>query len=513
MKVLTGRIIHEIDRLPNKYVYGRVKSVVGMMVEVEGVEGELSIGDRCVLLGNTDRKVTCEVVGFRNERALLMPFGTLDGIGLGTRAEVSVSDPLIYPDMTWMGRVVNAFGEPVDGKGPLIKGKDAYRVHSKPPHAHERQRVGGKIDLGIRALNTFLTCCRGQRMGIFSGSGVGKSTVMSMMARHTDAEVSVIGLIGERGREAREFIEDDLGEKGMSRSVVIVATSDEPPLVRRQAAYLQMAIAEYFRDQNKDVLCLMDSVTRFAMAQREISLSAGEPPASKGYTPSVFAELPRLLERAGPGVRGKGSITGLFTVLVEGDDHNEPVADAVRGILDGHIVLDRAIAERGRYPAINILKSVSRTMPDCNTSEENELVNRARKYLATYEDMAELIRLGAYRKGSDSNVDEAMNFYPSIENFLAQTIEEQASLEICYQQLRDVLTLSGNNSEKKSDPITSDPEQTESILRFSEPTSSQSSEKNYLSENTVTDLESVQSLNEQTLSLDTLSELNSINDK
>lgn len=439
MKTPGELILSEIDHLAEHSVYGRVTAIVGLMIEVQGVQGELSIGDRCRLIGRGERKVMCEVVGFRNERALLMPFGTLDGIGLGSRAEVSVTDPLIYPDMSWMGRVVNAFGEPVDGKGPLKKGPKPYRIHAKPPPAHERQRVGGKIDVGIRALNAFLTCCRGQRLGIFSGSGVGKSTVMSMMARHTDAEISVIGLIGERGREAREFIEDDLGEEGMARSVVVVATSDEPPLVRRQAAYVLMAISEFFRDQQKDVLCLMDSVTRFAMAQREISLSAGEPPASKGYTPSVFAELPRLLERAGPGAAGQGSITGLFTVLVEGDDHNEPVADAVRGILDGHVVLDRAIAERGRYPAINILKSVSRTMPDCNTPEENEVVNRARRYLSTYEDMAELIRLGAYRQGSDGAVDEAIHYYPGIEGFLAQTIDDHSPLATCYDQLRAIL--------------------------------------------------------------------------
>jgi flagellum-specific ATP synthase len=439
VKTPEEHILDELGRLPDHSVYGRVTAIVGLMIEVKGVEGELSIGDRCRLIGRGDRKVMCEVVGFRNERALLMPFGTLDGIGMGSRAEVSLTDPLIYPDISWMGRVVNAFGEPVDGKGPLIKGPKAYRIHAKPPPAHERQRVGGKIDLGIRALNAFLTCCKGQRLGIFSGSGVGKSTVMSMMARHTEAEISVIGLIGERGREAREFIEDDLGVEGMARSVVVVATSDEPPLVRRQAAYVLMAISEFFRDQQKDVLCLMDSVTRFAMAQREISLSAGEPPASKGYTPSVFAELPRLLERAGPGAEGQGSITGLFTVLVEGDDHNEPVADAVRGILDGHVVLDRAIAERGRYPAINILRSVSRTMPDCNSPEENEVINRARKYLSTYEDMAELIRLGAYRRGSDGAVDEAIHYYPGIENFLAQTIEDHSPLATCYNELRAIL--------------------------------------------------------------------------
>lgn len=261
-------------------------------------------------------------------------------------------------------------------------------------------------------------------MGIFAGSGVGKSTLMSMMARHTSSDVSVIGLIGERGREAKEFVEDVLGAEGLEKSVLVLATSDESPLMRRQAAYVAMAVAEYFRDQNKDVLCMMDSITRFALAQREISLSVGEPPASKGYTPSVFAELPRLLERAGPG-SGNGTITGLFTVLVDGDDHNEPVADAVRSILDGHIVLDRAIAERNRYPAINILRSISRTMPDCDTKEEYALVAKARKYISAYEDMAELIRLGAYKKGSNREVDEAIFYYPKIEAFLSQGKQER----------------------------------------------------------------------------------------
>ncbi|MEQ8195089.1 MAG: FliI/YscN family ATPase, partial [Rhodospirillales bacterium] len=341
----------------------------------------------------------------------------------------------------WLGRVVNAFGEPVDGKGPIVSGERAYPIHRQPPHAHTRKRVSGKIDLGIRSINAFLTCCRGQRMGIFAGSGIGKSTVLSMMARHTDAEVSVIGLIGERGREAREFIEDDLGEEGLARSVVVLASSDEPPLVRRQAAYVTMAVAEYFSDQRKDVLCLMDSVTRFAMAQREISLSAGEPPASKGYTPSVFAELPKLLERAGPGAEDQGSITGLFTVLVEGDDHNEPVSVAVRGILDGHIVLDRAIAERGRYPAVNILRSISRVMPDCNSPQENAVIARARKLIATYEDMAELIRLGAYRRGSDPAVDEAIHYYPMIEGFLTQIKAQSTTLEDGYDRLAEILDM------------------------------------------------------------------------
>ena len=293
----------------------------------------------------------------------------------------------------------------------------------------------------MRAMNAFLTCCGGQRMGIFAGSGIGKSTLLSMMARNTNAEVNVIGLIGERSREAREFIEDDLGEEGLKRSVVVVSTADEGPLIRRQAAYVTLAVAEYFRDQGRGVLCLMDSITRFAMAQSEIGLTAGEPPASRGYTPSVFAELPKLLERAGPGREGQGNITGLFTVLVEGDDHNEPVADSVRGILDGHIVLDRPIAERGRYPAINVLRSISRAMPTCNTEAENAIVDRARRLIASYEDMAELIRLGAYRRGSDPAVDEAIRYYPAIENFLRQGKQDRTELADCYRLLAQALDM------------------------------------------------------------------------
>lgn len=410
-----------------------------MLVEIGGVEGNFSVGDYCRIKGRGNRQVLCEAVGFRDGKALAMPFDSLDGVGLGCKVEISTTAPAIYPDETWLGRTINAFGEPIDGKGPIGNGTKPYLIHNQPPPAHSRTRVGGKIDVGIRAMNTFLTVCSGQRMGVFAGSGVGKSTVLSMMARHTAAEVNVIGLVGERGREAREFIEDDLGEGGLAKSVIVVATSDESPLVRRQAAYLTMSVAEFLRDQKRDVLCLMDSVTRFAMAQREIGLSAGEPPATKGYTPSVFAELPRLLERAGPGSASQGSITGLFTVLVEGDDHNEPVADAVRGILDGHIVLDRAIAERGRYPAINVNKSVSRTMPGCNSDYENELVMRARRLLATYEDMEELIRLGAYRRGSDPAIDEAIHYYPMIEEFLAQGITEITNLEQGYEELAAIL--------------------------------------------------------------------------
>ncbi|MFD2234964.1 flagellar protein export ATPase FliI [Phaeospirillum tilakii] len=438
MRFLVRNLINDIDRVPAIQVYGRVSGVQGLLLEAGGIQRSLSIGDRCSVVARDGRRVVCEVIGFRGGRALLMPFSAVDGIGLGCRTEVQEADPVVYPDPGWLGRVINGFGEPVDGLGPLPSGDAGRPIRAAPPPAHARSRVAGKIDLGVRSVNAFLTCCRGQRMGIFAGSGVGKSSLLSMMARNTSADVSVIGLIGERGREAREFIEDDLGEEGLKRSVVVVSTSDESPLMRRQAAYVTLAAAEFFRDQGLDVLCMMDSVTRFAMAQREISLSAGEPPASKGYTPTVFAELPRLLERAGPGV-GKGSITGLFTVLVDADDHNEPIADAVRGILDGHIVLDRAIADRGRYPAVNILRSVSRTMPSCNNDEENALVRRARSLLATYEDMAELIRLGAYRRGTDPAVDEAIHYYPAIERFLGQLKSEATDLAGCYAQLAEVL--------------------------------------------------------------------------
>ena len=439
MTAALNTLISNLDRLATHQVYGKVAAVQGLLVEGAGIQNNLSIGDRCNVIARDGRLVPCEIVGFREGRALAMPFGALEGIGLGCRAEIAEAAPAVFPCDQWLGRVINAMGEPIDEVGTLVEGSIPYPIKAPPPPAHSRKRVGGKLDLGIRAINLFTTCCQGQRMGIFAGSGVGKSTILSMMARYTDADVIVVGLVGERGREAREFIEDDLGPDGLARSVVIVSTSDEPPLMRRQAAYVTMAVAEYFRDQGKNVLCLMDSVTRFSMAQREISLSAGEPPASKGYTPTVFAELPKLLERAGPGRKKSGNITGLFTVLVEGDDHNEPISDAVRGILDGHIVLDRTIADRGRYPAVNILRSISRTMPGCNEDDQNALVFRARKILATYEDMAELIRLGAYRKGSNPEVDEAIYYFPRIEAILRQLKTDSTDLATCYKLLAEAL--------------------------------------------------------------------------
>jgi flagellum-specific ATP synthase len=435
---LSNNVLQALDKLETSSYYGRVSGVQGLFIEASGILTPLAIGDRCNVINNRGDNVPCEIVSFKEEKILLMPYGSMDGIGTGCMVEVVDAKPVIYPHPSWLGRTVNAFGEAIDGKGPLVKGNKPYFIKSSPPPAQFRDRVKGKVDLGIKAVNAFLTICKGQRMGIFAGSGVGKSTLMSMMARHTDSDVAVIGLIGERGREAKEFVEDVLGAEGMKKSVLVLATSDESPLLRRQAAYVTMAISEYFRDENQNVLCMMDSITRFAMAQREISLSIGEPPASKGYTPSVFAELPRLLERAGPGM-GNGTITGLFTVLVDGDDHNEPIADAVRSILDGHIVLDRAIAERNRYPAINILRSISRTMPDCDTAEEAALVAKGRKYISAYEDMAELIRLGAYKSGSNREVDEAIFYYPKLEEFLSQGKHEKFSLAQCYEMLAAIL--------------------------------------------------------------------------
>jgi flagellum-specific ATP synthase len=430
-------LAEQIGELDGVEIYGRVVGVRGLMVEVAGPIHAMSVGARIVIETGA-RPIPCEVVGFAGDRALLMPFGALEGVRRGCRAIVAMAASATRPSHGWLGRVINAMGEPIDGKGPLPAGASPYPFRNAPPPAHTRQRVGAPLDLGVRALNTFITCCRGQRMGIFSGSGVGKSVLLSMLARNVKADVSVIGLVGERGREVQEFLQDDLGDEGLARSVVVVSTSDEPALMRRQAGYLTLAIAEAFRDEGKDVLVLMDSVTRFAMAQREIGLSAGEPPTAKGYTPTVFTELPKLLERAGPGAE-QGTITGIFTVLVDADDHNEPIADAVRGILDGHIVMERAIAERGRYPAINVLKSISRTMPRAANPDFIPVLTRARQVMATYADMEELIRLGAYRPGSSAEVDEAIRLHGPLEDFLRQSKDEASTLLEGYQRLAAIL--------------------------------------------------------------------------
>src|SRR5918995_2502979 len=431
-------LAEQIGDIDGVNIYGRVVGVRGLMVEIAGPIHAMSVGARIVIETGVNRLIPAEVIGFSGNNAVVMPFAGLEGVRRGCRAVIANAASQVRPSVAWLGRVINAMGEPIDGKGPLAQGPSPMPYRNSPPPAHSRKRVGTPLDLGVRSLNTFLTCCRGQRMGIFAGSGVGKSVLLSMLARNVDADITVIGLIGERGREVQEFLQEDLGDEGLARSVVVVATSDEPALMRRQAAYLTLAIAEYFRDEDKDVLCLMDSVTRFAMAQREIGLSAGEPPTAKGYTPTVFTELPKLLERAGPGM-DEGTITGIFTVLVDGDDHNEPVADAVRGILDGHIVMERAIAERGRYPAINVLKSISRTMPGCQAPHERQIVRSARESLSTYAGMEELIRLGAYRAGSSAEVDEAIQLHLPLETFLAQAKDDSTNLGQGYQRLEQIL--------------------------------------------------------------------------
>ena len=436
-----------VDDISAVDVFGRVSGVRGLLVEVAGPLHEMNVGTRLsiesAIASAEQQNVLCEVVGFEGDHAVCLPFSSLEGVRLGCPARILSRQASIKPDHCWLGRVINAHGEPIDDKGDLPKGDRAYPIRQNPPSAHKRGRVGAPLDMGVRALNTFVTCCLGQRMGIFAGSGVGKSVLLSMLTRNSEADIIIVGLVGERGREVKEFIEDDLGEEGLARAIVVVATSDESALNRRQAAFMTLTLAEYFRDQGKNVLCLMDSVTRFAQAQREIGLSAGEPPTSRGYTPTVFTELPKLLERAGPGIGDVGSITGLFTVLVEGDNHNEPIADAVRGILDGHIVMERAIAERGRYPAINILKSVSRTMPDCVPEDERPKLIEAKSHMATYADMEELIRLGAYRTGSTPEVDRAIELNPALERFLGQQKGEKTSFTEGFQALEAILINSG----------------------------------------------------------------------
>lgn len=436
-------LIDAVERLDDRSFSGRVAAVRGLMLEATGPSSALTVGARATFPDGPGPRAA-EVVGFRDGRGVLLPFGSLDGVRAGAPIALDPTPAVVRPTRAWLGRVVDAFGHPMDGGPALEEGITAQPLRADPPAAHARARVGARLDLGVRALNTFAPLCRGQRMGLFAGSGVGKSVLMGMLARHADADVIVIGLIGERGREVREFVEDVLGPEGLARAVVVVATSDQPALMRRQAAYMTLAVSEFFRDQGQDVLCLMDSVTRLALAQREIGLSAGEPPTTRGYTPSVFVELPRLLERAGPGAeradgQKAGTITGLFTVLVDGGDHDEPVADAARGILDGHVVLERAIAERGRYPAINVLKSLSRMMPHCASEEENILIGQARRLMAAYADMEELIRLGAYARGSDPDVDAAIAVHPALERFLSQHASEKTSLADGFAQLAEAL--------------------------------------------------------------------------
>ena len=438
-------LIAAVERLDPLQVSGRVAAVNGLLIEARGGLTRLPVGARAdIERGRGLSPLPAEVVGFRETRALLMPFGPVEGVAPGAEIRIRPEGASVRPTSAWLGRIVNAFGEPIDGRGPLPQGRAAYPLRTPPPPAHARGRVGERLPTGVRCLDVFTTICRGQRMGVFAGSGVGKSVLLSMLARGAACDAVVVGLIGERGREVREFVEETLGEEGLKRAIVVVATSDEPALTRRQAAYMTMALAEFLRDQDHGVLCLMDSVTRFAMAQREIGLAAGEPPTTKGYTPTCFTELPKLLERAGPGpVRPDGTtagpITGLFTVLVDGDDHNEPIADAVRGILDGHLVMERGIAERGRFPAVNVLKSISRTLPACQSPEERVVATDARRTLAAFSNMEELIRIGAYRTGSDPAVDRAIALEPALEAFLAQQKDEATPMPDSFQRLEAIL--------------------------------------------------------------------------
>ena len=416
-----------------------------------GLSGMVGLGDICLIkraghnldehpagLWGHDEPLLGEVVAVDEGGVHLLPFSELDGVGLGARVTPLCGLQRVRPGPDWIGRVLDPLARPLDDGPPLPPGPADYPLLARPVPAHRRQGFGSRLDLGVRALNLFTPCCRGQRMGIFAGSGVGKSTLMSMLARHSDADVLVLGLIGERGHEVNALLHEGLGAGGRGRSVVVVATSDMPAMLRRRAAQLTLAVAEALRDQGLAVLCLIDSVTRFAMALREIHLAAGEPPTSKGYPPSVFAELPRLLERAGPGTDA-GSITGLFTVLVEGDDLNDPIADAVRAILDGHIVLDRRIAETGRFPALDVLRSLSRSVPGAYAAEERPLVERARRLIRAYAETAELIQLGAYRAGSDPLIDAAIAAQPALEAVLAQAIDERSALADDFQRLAAAL--------------------------------------------------------------------------
>ena len=420
---------------------GRVAAVSGLTVEVDGFAGLLCVGDRLDLIGQAGTQVRAEIVGFRSGLARAVPFASLDGIGPGHAARLAgQSGGAFAVSDGWLGRVIDPLGGPADGRGALPAGRHPRPVRTSPPDATARARLGPRLDLGVRALDCFTTCRQGQRLGLFAGSGIGKSTLLAMLARGAGCDVAVLALVGERGREVREFLEDELGPEGLARSVVVVATSDTSPLLRRQAADAAMTVAEHFRDQGKSVLLLMDSLTRYCLALREIGLAAGEPPATRGYPPSVFAELPRLLERAGPGVQqpdgSAGHITALFTVLVEGDDPNEPVADAVRGILDGHVILDRRIAEAGRYPPVDVLRSLSRAAAGCLSPAEAALVRRTRGILAVHADIADLVRLGAYRPGTDPTADEALALMPGIEAVLRQGRTEWTSLADAFSHLQ-----------------------------------------------------------------------------
>ncbi|NLM17359.1 MAG: flagellar protein export ATPase FliI [Candidatus Riflebacteria bacterium] len=414
---------------------GRVTQVVGLLIEATGPQNP--VGDLCNII-TEEGALPCEIVGFRRGSILLMPLKHTEGIRQGNEV-VPVGTPLTVPaGHELLGRLLDGLGEPLDDLGSLPSGITRVPINREPPNPFSRKRIKNVLSTGVRVLDGLLTMGNGQRIGIFAGSGVGKSTLMGMISRSSSADVNVIGLIGERGREVREFIEKDLGKEGLARSVIVAATSDQPALVRIKAAFTATAIAEYFRDQGKNVLLLMDSVTRFALAQREVGLATGEPPSTRGYTPSVFAMLPKLLERAGTSQRG--TITAIYTVLVEGGDMDEPVADAVRGILDGHLVLSRTLAQQNIYPAVDILASISRLMPDIAEKEHYNLANKTRNYYATYMKNADVISLGAYKSGSDPRIDEAIKKHPLIEDYIKQGINETITFDEAVKALQKIVS-------------------------------------------------------------------------
>lgn len=407
---------------------GKVKKVVGLTIEAEGIDA--FIGEVCKIK-LTDRTIEAEVVGFTDKGVLLMPLGDVSGVSTGALVYPSGKLLKVPVGDNLLGKVLNGLGQPLDGS--TVSFDKEYSLDADPPNPLLRKRIDTILPTGVKAIDGFLTCGLGQRVGIFAGSGVGKSTLLGMIARYSDADVNVIGLIGERGREVKEFIEKDLGEEGLKRSVVVVATSDQPPLLRLKGAFTATAIAEYFRDKGLKVMLMMDSVTRFAMAQREVGLTIGEPPATKGYTPSVFAMLPRLMERSGNS--DKGSITAFYTVLVDGDDFNEPIADAARGILDGHIVLSRKLAAMNHFPAIDILSSISRLMPQISEKEHYKKAGEIRDLLALYKENEDLINVGAYQKGINPKVDKAIEISSKIDSFLKQGMNEHFTFEEIKSQL------------------------------------------------------------------------------
>ncbi len=420
---------------------GRVSQVVGLTIESIGPD--VSLGHTCLIRANKHAEpILAEVVGFKNNHILLMPVGEMHGVGPGSIVEACEKPIMMNMSEGLLGRVLNGMGEPIDGLGPIPQGEE-YPIINTPPDPLQRNRITEPIELGIKAIDGLITLGKGQRVGIFAGSGVGKSTLMGMIARNTKADINVIGLIGERGREVREFLEKDLGEEGLKRSVVVIATSDQPALVRLKAAELTTAIGEYFRSRGKDVILLMDSLTRYAMAQREVGLAVGEPPVSRGYTPSVFSMIPKLLERAG--ASESGSITGIYTVLVDGDDLTEPVTDTARGTLDGHIVLSRKLANRNHFPAIDVLASISRLMNDIAQKPHKASANFIKKSMAVYSDAEDLINIGAYVKGSNADIDEAIEKHSQITDFLQQQVDEKIDMQTTLEHMYSVYETRSEN--------------------------------------------------------------------